>query len=141
MADAWGGSWGTSWGASWGAGSVVSVRGDGDAWGGRRPTRSRAYRVYYTAPPPSLQAPVRKVKRRKVTAEAIEEAISLPWAGQWTVSEATKALPASVPVPFPTSDIDPQTLTSLAIALWLRDAERQWAEQDEDDIELLLLAA
>jgi hypothetical protein len=113
----------------------------GADWGGRQPSRSRAYRVYYTEPPPTLQKAPKKVKRRKVTAEAIEEAITIPWAGQWTVNQAAKALPPTVPVLFPTSDIEPKAQTFLAIAMWLRVAEIQWALQDEDDIELLLFAA
>jgi hypothetical protein len=140
MASAWGSSWGSSWGNSWGAvGAVVVARDRSDAGFVRGPKR-----VFILPRPEPIAAPLAatKPKRRRVTEEAVFEAIALPWAGRWTVPEAMAVLPELVPVEFKTPD--PESLDTLiqAVGLYLEaEAAKREFEQDEEDVLLLLAAA
>jgi hypothetical protein len=137
LADAWGGSWGTSWGSSWDRVAAVATGRDRSDAGFRRGPK----RVFILPRPEPVAAPLRgkKLKRRRVTQEAIEAAVAQPWAGLWSVPEAIEALPRYVPIRFQT--MDPQGFDTLvqAVALWLAD-EAARREEDEEDV-LLLLAA
>lgn len=111
---------------------VATQRGD-DA----PPRRPRVVIVYYDEPPEVERKPA-KAPRRKVRRKAVEAAIEIPWAGYWTPDEALAALPRSVPVLFdPPRGMTAAEIEAVAIAMWLA----QRAAEDEDDIEMLLMAA
>lgn len=139
MASAWGSSWGVSWLDSWGTtGAVPATTRTG--WAGPRRPR---YVVYYRDPPEPVEA-VAKPKRKKINREAVEAALDISWVGDWTLAEALGALPKSVPVTFtPRPELEPFDVTVIAAAMWLADEAKRRAEAalDEEEIELLLLAA
>jgi hypothetical protein len=142
MADAWGGSWGTSWGASWGA-SAVPARADrgGDGFPRRserkvqRPRRVR-YLIYkeeevepVTARPPSMaRAP------QKAVASALDIMRAMG------IEPPPEIVPQAVFVPAGLV-VNPQDLARAWMALVERQMAMQAEADDEDDIELLMLAA
>lgn len=152
MADAWGGSWGTSWLASWGAAAVPATNTDrgGDGF----PRRSKAERKaryvrnrHFVIQRPKPEEPKPGEEPRKVTKAIVREAVAqLP--GWWgTLAEARQVVPATIPVL-----VLPETRQPSAEYLQLVAATRAYIEQairafeaaeqdEEDDIELLLLAA
>lgn len=141
MASAWGSAWGSSWGNSWGA--IVAAtrpRGWDDASGEARRRRRPVY-VYYEEEPEPVALP-EQPKRRTITRKAVAAAVEdVSWVGNWSVAEAMGALPKSVPLAFvPPPDMPAFDITVIAAAMWLRD-EMLRRQEDEDEIELLLMAA
>ena len=116
----------------------VTVR---TGWAGPRRPR---YVVYYRDPPEPVAA-VKKPKRKQISREAVEAALDISGAGNWSLAEAMGALPKTVPVTFtPKPELSPFDVTVIAAAMWLADEAKRRAEAaqaEEDEIELLLLAA
>lgn len=138
MASAWGSAWGASWGDSWGA-TAVAARDRSDAgWGEGRKRRPV---FYYYDEEPEQEAPP-EPKRRTITRKAVTAAVEdVSWVGNWSVAEAMGALPKSVPLAFvPPPGMPAFDITVIAAAMWLRD-EMLRRQEDEDEIELLLMAA
>ena len=151
MASAWGSSWGTSWGDSWGA-SVVPANTDrgGDGF----PRRSKAERKaryvrnrHFVIKRPEPEQPQPGEEPRKVTKAIVREAVAqLP--GWWgTLAQARQVVPPTIPVM-----VLPEVRQPSAEYLQLVAATRAYIEQairayeaaeqaEEDDIELLLMAA
>lgn len=105
-------------------------------WGSRR---SRAYRVHTYRIEPGRKV---KERRRRVTEPAVEAAIDMvrvesPWVFDIIPAAKIKALAPPAIMAGPSNDNAPRL--AAAIADWMTaEALRQ---QDEDDIEMLLLAA
>lgn len=118
--------------------------GTGTAEGGKRPgggwgPSPRRPRVYiYHEPEPEEEEPKPKAKRvkRKVTKAIVREAMSeMPWLPDWALTEAV----AHVPTHFVVPDHGSAELRALMIAITKRLLAD--AAEDEEEIELLLLAA
>lgn len=151
MASVWGGSWGTSWLNSW-AETVVARRNRGDdAPPLRSPAERKARKAryvrnrHYVIQEPRPIEPGPGEEPRKVTAAIIEEAVAgVPeWFG--SRAQARQAVPRTIPMLAPPTgqwtDSDRAQLVAAARA-YLEQAVRDYqAQLDEDDIELLLLAA
>lgn len=147
MADAWGGSWGSSWGASWGLSVVPAVTdrgGDGFA-GGRAERRARYVRNrHFVIRKPEPVAPGPGEEPRKVTKAVVRDAVAqVPeWFG--TLAQARQAVPRTVPVLIVPEERSPSTeYVQLveAVKAYIEQAIRDFEQAEEDDIELLLLAA
>lgn len=150
MADAWGGSWGTSWGSSWGIGAAVPTRSGGDGVSGRNSAERRARRERYVRnrhyvieQPKPLEAKPGE-EPRKVTRAVVQAAVAqLPgWFG--TIAEAQRAAPIAIPLPDMRPAMERQALVAAVrayIEQAMRDYEAAEKAADEEDIELLLLAA
>lgn len=144
MADAWGGgSWGSSWGVSWGAGVAPTPVG-GDGVGGERPRRHARRREGYRQRLLALQAeqlvsveePPKEAVKRKIPQRVISEASAfLPkWMG-WTEPSIQAVLPRTVFIPSPMVHTFDADLVAAVLAYL-----KQLSDEDEDDIEMLLLA-
>jgi hypothetical protein len=145
VASAWGDSWGSSWGDSWGAAVAERVDrgGDGFPGHGAKKKRKKAHgRVRYLvyADERVESVPVKpEGTPEPVTASVVEEAVeAIAERLGWTVPKARQALPQVVYFKKPPNRNDRKELVR-AIAEYLRrEAE---AQAEEEDIELLLLAA
>lgn len=151
MASAWGTSWGTNWLNSWGdAGApVANTNRGGD--GGRSSSERQARRARYVRnrhfviQQPAAPAPAPGEVSRPVTKAIVREAVArMPgWFG--TLAEARQAVPETIPV-FVLPDMQAQTERAQMIAAVQAYIDRairayQAFEAEEDDIEMLLLAA
>lgn len=146
MADAWGGSWGSSWGVSWGAGvtppTPAQTGGDGVSGGRqrRRARRREGYRQRLLALQAeqlvAVEAAPKEAVRRTIPRQVIREASAvLPkWMG-WTEPAIEAALPRAVYIPAPlVRNFDADLVTAVLAYL------KQLADEEEDDIEMLLLS-
>lgn len=130
MASSWGSSWGAAWGSSWGA---IGVRG-GDGFSSADAARRRERRERYKR---NRHPIIRDEAEQIEVAEAIAEIlIEVPE----FVASVEEAIRQAVTVPQqPQSEpFDYAGQYGALRALLEREAARQ---QDEEDIELLLLAA
>jgi hypothetical protein len=152
MASAWGSSWGTSWLDSWAAGIAPVVRTDrGDGASRRTPAERRARKARYVRNRhfvirrPQPEAPGPGEEPRRVTKAIVREAVAqMPgWFG--TLAEARQAVPETIPVlvlPDTQAHDERAQLIAAAQAYIERTIRAYEAEMaEEDDIELLLLAA
>jgi hypothetical protein len=153
MASAWGSSWGASWLDAWGAfGAPVArpVRGD-DAPPLRSPAERKRRKAryvrnrHYVIREPRPVEPGPGEEPRKVTAAIIEEAVAgVPeWFG--SRAQARQAVPRTIPMLAPPgqqwTEADRAQLVA-AVRAYLEQAVRDYeAQMEDDDIELLLLAA
>lgn len=149
MASAWGTSWGTNWLNRWGDAGVANTnRGGG---GGRSSAERRARRARYVRnrhfviEQPKAPQPSPGEVSRPVTKAIVREAVArMPgWFG--TLAEAKQAVPATIPV-FILPDKQAQAERAQLIAAvqaYIEQTIRAYeaAMAEEDDIEMLLLAA
>jgi hypothetical protein len=152
VASSWGDSWGSAWGDSWGAIAAVVARDRGGDWGG--PSRSTRKKK-----PLSRRVQVFLYEQDKLTAatRVPEDAVATP-IPKAVVAEAVAAVAAdygaftakvadllprkvySVPAMRPSRvDLAASLDAFMRIEMQRRAAEE--AAADEDDIELLLIAA
>lgn len=120
------------------AGEAPRQRGD-DA-----PQRRRTVFVYREAPKQPEQQPATNPRRikRKVTPAIVAEAISiLPVGGLFSLPQAELVVPEYIVIPKVGASED-YALTVRIVAQFLQqEAQRRAEEDDEDDLELLMLAA
>jgi len=156
MASSWRNSWGTSWGTSWGNswGNISRERG-GDGFSSSSDSAKRSARKkarYVRNRHTVIRQPEPEVAQageveRKVTRAAVREAVNMVPEWFWSVNDAIKAVPYIIAIPARDLDVEAakeaeRAALSTAIQAYLREQARLIAEaEDEDDIELLLLAA
>lgn len=148
--SAWSDSWGDAWGDSWGSLGIVPVT-NTDRGGDGFPRRSKAERRaryvrnrHFVIKRPEPEQPKPGEEPRKVTKAIVREAVAqMPgWFG--TLAQARQAVPESVPVLVLPGRDDEHRHFLAAVRAYIEQAMRAYeaAEQaEEDDIELLLLAA
>jgi hypothetical protein len=154
MASSWGTSWGTSWGDSWGA-VADAPRTQGDPGAGpsrshRKPKKARPGRriralIYADEElTPAAKAPA-ATSTAKVSAAAFEQAVATvaPDYGAFSVRQIAETLPRKVYVErgVVPSQIDLMAAYAALLRIELARAAERAREEDEDDIELLLIAA
>lgn len=151
MASSWGDSWGSAWGDSWGAIAAVVARDRGGDWGGPSRTRkkkplSRRVQVFLyeqdkltaatRVPEDAVATPIPKA----VVADAVAAVAADYGAFTAKVAEMLPRKVYSVPAMRPSRvDLAASLVAFMRIEMQRRAAEE--AAADEDDIELLLIAA
>lgn len=151
MASAWGTSWGTNWLNSWGAAGApvanTNQGGDGGFTSSRRQARRARYvrNRHFVIEQPKAPEPAPGEVSRPVTKAIVREAVAqMPgWFG--TLAEARQAVPDTIPV-FVLPDMQAQAERAQLIAAvqaYIEQTIRAYeaAMAEEDDIEMLLLAA